>query len=451
MDISEINNKYVSLFRDNYKLLKNGSKYIDDIRTDAIEKFKVLGIPDRKNENYLYTDLKPLFERKYDQQFEPHEIDIDINEVFKCDVPELDTHLVLLVNGWYYDNNAPLSDLPEGVVIGSFAKLSGKYPDLIRKYYSKYSDHDKDGIVALNTALAKDGLFIYVPEGVILEKPVQVINMLLSDQDMMANQRNFIFLEKDSQAKIIICDHTLSTPRFLTNSVTEVVVSENAVFDYYNVQNEHNMSTQINSTFIYQKANSNVLSNTISLHGGIIRNNIKVIMDDERCENNMYGIFFSDKDQHVDNFTHIDHKKPNCISKELFKGILDDNSTGAFAGRIIVREGAQRTNAFQANNNILLTDQARMNTKPQLEIYADDVKCSHGATVGQLDEDAMFYLRSRGIGEREARLMLMTAFAGEVIGTIRIKPLQDRIYELVEKRLRGEFSKCNNCVFQCKQ
>jgi Fe-S cluster assembly protein SufD len=256
-------------------------------------------------------------------------------------------------------------------------------------------------------------------------------------------------MEPGSDVKIVICDHTLSPQKFLTNAVTEIEVGENASFDYYKVQNEHNDSVQVSHTYIHQEANSNVQSTVITLHGGLVRNNLNIKLDGEGSDCKAYGLYFTDKTQHVDNFVFIDHAKPNCTSNQLYKGILDDQSMGAFTGRILVARDSQKTLAYQKNSNLLLTSDARMNTKPQLEIYADDVKCSHGATVGQIDEDALFYMRSRGISEKEARLLLQYAFAHEVLNEIKIEPLQIRMNELIEKRLRGELSKCNNCAMHC--
>ena len=235
----------------------------------------------------------------------------------------------------------------------------------------------------------------------------------------------------------------------LTNAVTEIYTGDNAHFEYFKVQNEHNESSQVSHTYIHQERGSNVQTNTITLHGGLVRNNLYVKLNGEGCENHAFGLFLTDKTQHVDNFIFVEHAKPNCNSTQLFKGILDDRSSGAFTGRILVSRDAQKTAAYQKNSSILLTDDVKMNSKPQLEIYADDVKCGHGGTVGQLDEDAMFYLRTRGIGEKEARLMLMYAFAYEILSEIKIEPLRDRMTELIDKRLRKELSQCNNCSLQC--
>jgi Fe-S cluster assembly protein SufD len=297
--------------------------------------------------------------------------------------------------------------------------------------------------------MASDGVFIYVPEGVVLKKPIQIINLVRSDEDIFNQHRNLIIVGKNAEATLIVCDHTLSPQKFLTNAVTEIFVGENSHFDIIRVQNEHNNAGKITHTFIHQERSSYASSNNITLHGGLVRNSTHHYLGGEGAECQSLGLYLADKFQHVDNYVNVDHAVPNCTSNQLFKGVLDDMATGAFNGRIYVHKDAQGTMAYQKNNNILLTDDAKMDSKPQLEIYADDVKCSHGATVGQLDENALFYLQSRGINKREARLMLMFGFAHEVIQNIKVDPLRDRMDNLVMQRLKGELSRCSSCMVKC--
>ncbi|HBS86701.1 MAG: Fe-S cluster assembly protein SufD [Bacteroidetes bacterium GWF2_38_335] len=450
--LADINTIFIDRFKNEKSVLCEGSsELINSHREKAFEIFQKTGIPTKADERYRYITLDPVFRVDYKSYLRKRDILFNIDDVFHCDVPNLETHTILLVNGWYHDKENQLTSLPGGAVIGSFMAAAQKYPRLFEKYYGKYADPNTDGLTALNTAFAQDGIFLYVPKGVILDKSIQIINILLSDEDVMAQPRNLFILEENSQAQIVVCDHTLSSQRFLTNSVTEIAAGKNSLFDFYKIQNEHNGSVQLSSVFINQKKASNVVSGVITLHGGIIRNNIHVKLEEEYCENSTMGLYLSDKGQHVDNYTFIDHASPNCTSNELFKGVLDDYATGAFTGKILVRKDAQNTRAFQANNNILLTDDAKINTKPQLEIWADDVKCSHGATVGQLDDNALFYLRSRGINEKEARMLLMFGFTYEIMNKIKIEPLKIRISNLIEKRLRGELSRCNSCVMNCRE
>jgi len=447
---TEISGKYSAIYRDNIKKISsNSSPFVNSFRQAAYEKFTELGIPTKKNEAYKYTNLNTFFDHDYKSYFMPVASDFVRAEEFRCDVADLDTHGIVLLNGFYPTINENLRQLPSGVWIGNLNEAAKRFPEKIEAHYARYAKSETDGLVHLNTALAPDGVFIYVPEGVILAKPIQIVNLVHSDEDIFSQHRNLIIVEKNADISLIICDHTLSPGKFLTNAVTEIYVGENAHFDIIRVQNEHNSAGKVTHTFIHQEKNSVASSNNMTLHGGLIRNSTYHYLGGEGAESHSYGLFLADKWQHIDNFVNVDHAFPNCTSNQLFKGVLDDMSTGAFNGRILVRPDAQGTLAYQKNNNILLTDDAKMDTKPQLEIYADDVKCSHGATIGQLDNDALFYLQSRGINKREARLMLMFGFAHEVIQNIKIEPLRERMDKLVMQRLQGELSRCASCMIKC--
>jgi Fe-S cluster assembly protein SufD len=274
-----------------------------------------------------------------------------------------------------------------------------------------------------------------------------VVNLQIDGQNNNSIQlRNLVIAEDNTEVKVIFCDDSLSSNKHLTNTVTEVFVGKNARVEITKMQNEHNDSINISSTYFKQKDNSVATCHTTSLLGGLIRNNVNMIMDGEYCEANAYGIALIDKKQKVDTQTYIHHAKPNCNSNQLFKNIIDDAAKGVFAGTVLVDKDAQKTNALQSNNNIILTQTAKMNTKPQLIIYADDVKCSHGATVGQLDDNAMFYMRARGIEEKDAKMLLMYAFADDVIEKMSIQSLKENTEDLVRKRLSGELSLCKNCA-----
>lgn len=451
MDIkSEISNRFSDLYLENIgKITDNSSPYINSFRADAIKRYMELGIPTRKNESYKYTNLDIFFKHDYKNYFIPVTEDFVKAEEFRCDIQDLDAHGLVLLNGFYPTINDKLKQLPSGVWIGSLNEAAKKFSDLLASHYGKYAKSDSDGLVHLNTAMASDGVFVYVPKGVVLNKPIQVVNLVHSDEDMFNQHRNLIIVEANAEITLLVCDHTMTPRKFLTNSVTEVYVGENAHFNIIRVQNEHNNACKITHTFIHQEKNSFASSNNITLHGGLIRNNTHHYLEGEGAESHSYGLFLADKWQHIDNYVNVEHSAPNCTSNQLFKGVLDDMSTGAFNGRILVKPDAQGTVAYQKNNNILMTDDAKMDTKPQLEIYADDVKCSHGATVGQVDENALFYLQSRGINKREARLMLMFGFAHEVIQNIKIEPLRERMDNLVMQRLKGELSRCASCMVKC--
>jgi len=442
--------EYIELFKENENILEKASpSFMKVIRQDAMDQFSKAGIPDKKSELYKYTSLQKIFEPKYSMQFQPSKVEFKVEDIFNCDVPDLKTRLEIILNGFYFSEDSNLRKFDNGIIIGSLAEALREFPELVKKYYGRSAGTSADGLVSLNTAFALDGLFIYVPKGITLEEPVQVVHLPMTGLDTLLHYRNLFIMEDNASAEVIVCDHTLSPFRFLTNSVTEIYAGPGARFNYSRVQNEHLNSNLLTNLFIHQEKDSKVKSNTITLHGGTIRNNTHVLLNDEGCDSQVYGLSLSDRSQHIDNYVNIDHASPNCTSTQLFKGILDEQATGAFNGRILVRPDAQKTLAYQTNNNILMSDEAKMNSKPQLEIYADDVRCSHGATTGQLDEDALFYMQSRGIPRQEARLLMLYAFAHEVIDKIDVIPLKSRINHLVDKRLRGELSRCNNCSMAC--
>ena len=448
----EISRKLETLYRDNLgRLGGSSSDYINSFRDRAMDQFIDMGgVPDKKNEAYKYTNLEPWFRSNYKSFFIPDKNDFEIANNFRCEVDELDVHELILVNGFYPTTNGSLKELDNGIWVGSLNSAYKKFKEVIEAHYGKYAVNGNDGLIPLNTALASDGIFVYVPRGSSLNKPIQIVNLVQSDVDTLVQHRNLFVVEDNADIELIVCDHALSPQKFLTNAVTEVYVGQNARFDILRIQNEHNNAAKLTHTFIHQERDSVASSNNVTLHGGLVRNSTYHRLAGEGAECNAFGLYLTDRWQHVDNYVNIDHQAPNCTSNQLFKGVIDDYGTGAFNGAIKVNQLAQGTRAYQSNNNILLTDDAKMDTKPQLEIYADDVKCSHGATVGQLDEDALFYLRSRGIDKEEARLMLMFGFAHEVADTIKTDALKNRIDGLILSRLKGELSRCTTCAMNCE-
>ncbi|MBI5539966.1 MAG: Fe-S cluster assembly protein SufD [Bacteroidia bacterium] len=447
--ISIIKNDLVDAFRKNSKIIfEQTPGFINELRSKYFQEFELVGLPAKNSEFYKYTNIESAFFGAYKKQFSPQPLTIDIKEVFTCDVPELENHL-MLVNGWFYDKEKKLNVLPNGAIIGSVIEASKQFPELVEKHYGKYIAEQKESLSMLNMAFAQDGLFVYIPKGVVIEKPIQLINLVVATEELMIQPHNLIILEEESSASVVICDHSLNPHAFLLNSTTEVHAGKNSRFEICRQQNAHDHSVQLTNTFILQKESSHVNSVYVTLHGGIVRNNLYVNLSEPNAKNKSYGLWLADKNQHIDNNTYIHHAAPECESNQLYKGILDNSSTGIFSGRILVDKLAQKTIAFQSNKNLLMTNDAKTRSKPQLEIYADDVKCSHGSTTGQLDEDAMFYLRQRGISKKEACHLLMLAFADDVINKISIAPLRDEITGLVEKRLRGELSRCNRCKVNC--
>ena len=442
--------QYIDLYLQCAPLIsKHSAGVLNEKREAAFAHFRETGFPTREQEDYKYTDVSQYFAPDYGLNLNRLDIPVNPYEVFKCDVPNMSTSLYFVLNDIFYNKELPRIPLPEKVIMCSLKEAAEKYPDLVEKYYGKLADTSKDGVTAFNTAFAQDGVFMFIPRGIVIDKPVQLVNILRSDVDFMVNRRVLIVLEDGAQAKILACDHAMDEVNFLATQVIEVFVGENAVFDFYELEETHNESIRISNLYVEQQANSNVLLNGMTLHNGKTRNMTKVTLAGEGAEIHLNGMAIADRKQHVDNNTMIDHAVPRCNSYELFKYVLDEEAIGAFAGMVLVRPGAQQTTSQQTNRNLCVTRKARMYTQPQLEIYADDVKCSHGATVGQLDEKALFYMRARGIDQKEARLLLMFAFVNEVIDTIRLDALKDRLHMLIEKRFRGELNRCQGCAI-CK-
>lgn len=414
-------------------------------RDAAYDDFCRQGLPTRKVERYKYTDMAPLFAPDYGLNLNRLEIPVDPYEAFRCDVPNLSTSLYFVVNDAFYTKLQPKGHLPEGVIIGSLAEEAAKKPHLIGKYYARIAKTDGDAITALNTMMAQDGLLVYVPKGTKVDRTVQVINILRSDVDLMANRRVLIIVEPEAEIKLLFCDHAVDDRKFLTTQVIEAYVGDNAGLDLYCLEETHAKNTRVSNLYIEQQANSRVNHNIITLHNGVTRNKTDLAFCGEGAECNLCGCVIADKQQHVDNNTLIDHRVPHCTSNELYKYVLDGHATGAFAGRVLVRHGAQKTVSQETNQNLCATKEARMYTQPMLEIYADDVKCAHGSTVGQLNDAAMFYMQQRGIPVKEAKLLLEFAFINEVIDQMQLAPLRDRLHYLVEKRFRGELNKCEGC------
>ncbi len=442
--------KIIELSKDNWDhIVAYDTANVTKIREEALKKFIDLGFPNQSIEEWRYTKLDNVLANDYDHEFLPPKKITNINNIVICNVPHLNTLVLSLLNGWHVFMEDAVKTISDGVIVGSFAHALKKYPEIVGKHFSKYSGTGKNGLEALNTAIAQDGIFIYVPDGVEVKVPIQIVNIIHPESNIFVQARNLIILGKNSKLTLVHCDDSYNLSPGFSNTVTEVFIDENASLNHIKLQNINNDSTIVNSTYFHQEANSRLLYNAISLNGGLIRNNIYAKLNGEGCEANVFGLYLMDRTQHIDNYTYIDHAKPNCKSKELFKGILDEKASGVFNGHVMVRKDAQRTSALQKNQNILLTDTAKIDSKPFLEIYADDVKCSHGATVGQLDDEALFYLRARGIGLRNAELLLMYAFAAEIINFISIEALRTRIDDMVKKRLRGELSICEQCVLHC--
>ena len=353
-------------------------------------------------------------------------------------IPDQNANILYFVNGHYCPEHSQLISSSDKIIIESLQVAYQNNPELVNKYFTAIND-DSDAFTALNAAFAFDGVFIHVPEKQVVEHPV--ILRFVSDsrlENVGSQPRNIIAVGKNAQVKFAESFRTLGDQRSFTNIVTEIHMEEDSNVEYYKVQNESEQAYHIGTTDVHMLDRCHFYAGTVTLNGKFTRNNLNLRINGEHCEVFMYGLYFPDGNQHVDNHTVADHIKPNSVSNELYKGILRDKSKGVFNGKIFVRPDAQKTNAFQSCKNIVLSDGATMNTKPQLEIYADDVKCSHGTTTGQIDEEALFYMRSRGISKQEAMSLLMYAFCADVVSQIRIDSIRDYLEGVIAEKLTNK-------------
>ncbi|AOW21342.1 Fe-S cluster assembly protein SufD [Urechidicola croceus] len=407
---------------------------VHDIRSEAISAFEKQGFPTKKDEEWKYTSLKSVLNHDY-SVFPSKDSTIEFKDVKKYFVHEIDAYKVVFIDGVYSSYLSSTTHDGYDICLMSSAFKKPKYKKIIDKYFNKISDKN-NSVTNLNTAFSIEGAFINIPKNVVLPKPIQILNFYTgSEKEILLQPRNLVVVGKNSQVQIIERHQSLSSNVVLTNTVTEIYADKSSIIDYYKIQNDDENASLIDNTYVQQKEHSVASVNVFSFGGKLTRNNIEFFHEGEHLESHINGISILDKKQHVDNHTLIHHKFPNCESFELFKGIYDESSTGVFNGKVIVDQEAQKTNAFQQNNNILIGDKATINAKPQLEIFADDVKCSHGCTIGQLDESALFYMQSRGIPPKEAKALLLYAFGNEVVEKIKIPELKTRITKLIANKL----------------
>lgn len=443
--------QYIDLFSKSREIINSHSaSVLNAPRDKAFGDFKALGFPSRKVERYKYTDMDKLFEPDYGLNLNRLQIPVNPYDAFSCNVPNLSTSLYFVVNDQFYSRQLPKAKLPEGVIVDSLCHAASEHPELVARYYGKMADTAGDAVTALNTMLAQDGLFIYIPKNIRLERALQVVNILRSDVDMMVNRRVLIVLEEGAEANLLFCDDSADDRNFLATQVIEACVGRNARLEMNCLEETHLKSRRVSNVYISQQADSYVCHNVITLHNGITRNKLDLVFKGEGAECSCNGCVIADGSEHVDNNLLIDHQTGHCTSNVLYKYVLDDDAVGAFAGRVLVRHDAQKTTSQETNQNLVAKPTARMYTQPMLEIYADDVKCNHGSTVGQLNDAALFYMQQRGISIEEAKLLLEFAFVNSVIERVSLVPLRDRLEHLVEKRFRGELGKCNGCKI-CKQ
>lgn len=430
-----LENRFASAFEMNVGRRLNGTNNkLNELRRAAIDRFLSLGFPTPRSEAWKYTNISKVLQRDYDVHLAAPEIALTKENIATYLVPELDAHVVVLINGRFVRELSDIGTVPSGVIVTSFNEASQRHPHLVSAYFGR-SAATSDVFTALNTAFTLDGLFVFVPERKILQRPLHVVNLIDTDDDLFLQPRNLFVFGEGSQARIVESGASLGTGHTFTNSVTEILVASRAVIEFYSIQDSGPHASIVSNVEARQEGESVFTTHTVTLTGEVVRNNLTVVPDGEFCETHLFGLFLPRGDTHVDNHTLVDHVKPNCVSNELYKGVLDERGSGVFNGKVLVRPDAQKTNAFQENKAILLSKTATMNAKPELEIYADDVKCSHGATTGQLDPDALFYLRSRGIPETEARGMLLHAFVRDVIDEVKLEPLR----MLLDRRVTQRF------------
>jgi Fe-S cluster assembly protein SufD len=430
----EIKDWYISNFAEFEKRLNGGKENpIHQKRKEALSNFSRLEFPTIKDEEWKYTSIAPLLKYNFIPSLEKKNVSKEFIKSLLFD--EMEHSLIVFINGRYSAENSVLLNLPGGVIVGSIADEIKKNNEVLLKHFGKYADHQNHIFTALSTAYTEDGALIYIPEGKIVEEPIHIIFITTAgDKKLLTQPRNLFVAEKSSQVTIIEHYACNEESTYFTNAVTEIVAEENTMVDHIKLQEESKKAFHIARMEVDQEKNSNFSSHLISTGADLTRNDFNARFNDEGGECILNGLYMIDGTQLFDAHTLMDHAKPHCNSHEHYKGILDDKSRGVFNGKVIVRQDAQKTNAFQENNNILLSDEALVNTKPQLEIFADDVKCSHGATIGQMDDEAKFYLKSRGIGEEASKAILLHAFASDVVTSIKIESVRNYIEKIITEK-----------------
>jgi Fe-S cluster assembly protein SufD len=404
------------------------------LRTNAIKNFETKGFPTKKEEAWKYTSLNSILKNNF-SVFPKNESSIEFSDVKKYFLHEIDTYKVVFIDGIFSSFLSSTTHDGLDVCLMSSALNKPKYKMVIDNHFNKIANKE-ESLTSLNTAFANEGAYINIPKSKVVEKPIEIMYFsTASEVALLVQPRNLIIVGENSHVQIIERHQSLNENPVLTNSVTEIFAQKRAIVDYYKIQNDAIEANLIDNTFVSQQQESNVSVNTFSFGGNLTRNNLNFYHFGERIVSKLNGITIIGESQHVDHYTLVQHSEPNCESHQDYKAIFSDKSTGVFNGKIFVEREAQKTNAFQKSNNILLSDKATINAKPQLEIYADDVKCSHGCTIGQLDENAMFYMQSRGIPKKEAKALLMYAFSNAVIESIKIPELKQRITKIIATKL----------------
>ncbi len=442
--------QYISLYDANRQAIDAGSAPLLNSQRDAARRALAgAKLPDRSVERYEKTDVNAMFAPDLGVNINRMDIPVDIAATFRCDVPNISTLLGVVVNDKFVPTDSLTRNCPEGLTVMSLAQASRLMPQLVEKYYGKIAPLS-DPHTALNTMLVQDGVFIHAARGFRSDRAVQIVNIFQSPVPLLAPRRVIIATESDAELQVLFCDHTqASSQSYLSSQVVEVFAGENSHLDIYDIEETTPLTSRMSQLYATQAQGSSLLINSTTLTAGTTRNEFSVNLDAPNCSTRLAGMVTASDTMHVDNASSIVHNAEHCDSDQLFKYLLNGHSTGAFEGSITVTPSGRYAQAYQSNRNILASEHARMHAKPQLLIFNDDVKCSHGATTGQLDQNALFYMRTRGIPLPQARTMLMQAFMSDVIGTVRLEALRDRLHHLVENRLAGRQDSCSSCHRSC--
>lgn len=443
--------QYLELWNSNRKLIESKSAApINRLRDAAADSLLIHGLPSEKDENYRHTDLESLLSPDYGINVARIPISVNPSESFRCDVPQLSSSLFLVINDAFAETSGCRNNLPNGVEVMSLSAYARTNPEFVLEYYGAIADL-ANPVVALDTLLCQDGVVIRVGAGVKVEPTIQLVNIFNNVSPLLAARRLLVVMEDDSEARLLICDHTQSVDiNFCSLQVVEIFVGKRSKLDFYDLEESSRTTTRLSALYLQQEEESEVLLDSMTLYNGVTRNEFYTCFTGRNARLRMLGMGIEDDSRRLYTYSRIAHYVPECNTDELFKYVVDDKAVGAFAGLIYVAEGAMKTEAYQSNRNLVGSGTARMHSKPQLEIYNDDVKCSHGTAIGQLDEKQLFYMMTRGISEDQARLMLKQAFMSDVIDGISLPPLRDRLKLMVERRFAGEQIACASCPVSCQ-
>jgi Fe-S cluster assembly protein SufD len=415
----------------------NDHVLLADFKQNAIENIIKNGIPANKSEKYKYANIPKIINQELSFGFKNAYPELDPAHIFHCDVNGLYATTFHLHNGHFFSATGKSILTPDGIEIESLRKTLSERNEWLSLYFTSITGNNEEGLLALNSFLFEDGAFIYIPKNVSTDKPIQLVHTVFENKPVSVATRNIIILEEGSSADIMICEHSFDNKQYSIHSTTEIIQKAGSTLNLIRIQNEHNKIAHFTHTFINTADNATTNTYNLNFNGGFIRNNLEVNINGLNCKTNCYGLTIADKDQYMDNYVLMNHNKPNGTSNQLYKNIINSNAEVSFNGKIYVAKDSQKTNAFQSSRAILTDNEGKFNTKPQLEIYADDVKCSHGAAIGKLDEQAMFYMQSRGISYKDAKLLMLYAFADEVIKTIPHPSLKQQLENLTNERLKG--------------